>query len=247
MMNAFLTVIVALKYPFYYHFISLVYWHHSPRSISQGTSRRESTSNNKTWRREKETRRERETGERESWENKRVGFPPWATWYGAWGTLIWCFCVSFIHYFFIFIFSFSNRFLVLCEKLNLKKNDEYEIWHIYRYPADIYPDLDNVLHFSVMFIYEEYHQTDFIQDFKETDTFADHFVEMFPDGNFLEWDQERKYKREDLEIYFEANCCKPVSKPRRFGSKEKKLIKVRPTTTLRKALQHEGYPSSFFV
>jgi hypothetical protein len=112
---------------------------------------------------------------------------------------------------------------------------------------DIHPDQSNQLHFPVLFIYEETSQTDCVQDFSENDTFADHLAEMFPAGTFLEWDVDRKYILKDLEIYFETNWSKPVSKPRPNASKEKKLVKVRQTTTLRKVLQHEGYPATFFT
>lgn len=113
------------------------------------------------------------------------------------------------------------------------------------YPADIFPDKDNVLHFSVMFIYEEYQQTDFIQDFRELDTFADHLAEMFPPGQYLEWDVEKKYKLNNLEIYLETNCSKPITNPRPNAPKERKLLKIRQNTTLRKVLQHEGYLFKF--
>eukprot|EP00026_Physarum_polycephalum_P001325 Phypoly_transcript_01326.p2 GENE.Phypoly_transcript_01326~~Phypoly_transcript_01326.p2 ORF type:complete len:339 (+),score=57.25 Phypoly_transcript_01326:2158-3174(+) len=116
-----------------------------------------------------------------------------------------------------------------------------KLFDLAHYPTDIFPDENNQLHFPVLFIYEETSQTDFVQDFPENDTFADHLAEMFPAGTFLEWDTEKKYKQQDLEIYFETNWSKPVSKPRPNAPKERKLVKVRQTTTLRKVLQHEGY------
>lgn len=104
-------------------------------------------------------------------------------------------------------------------------------------------DDNNQLHFSVLFLYEEHSQTDFIQDFNQNDTFEDHLKEMFPQGSFPEWDVERKYTLDKLELYFETNWTKPISKGRENAKKDKKLVKVRRTTTLRKVLQHEGYPT----
>jgi len=66
----------------------------------------------------------------------------------------------------------------------------------------LYLDQSSVLHWPVYFLYPESNQSDFIEDFNELNTFADHIdivFEVLPD-----WDTEQKYKPEHVEIYFET-------------------------------------------
>jgi tetratricopeptide (TPR) repeat protein len=62
-------------------------------------------------------------------------------------------------------------------------------------------DKDNNLHWPVYFLYPESNQSDFIEDFHEHHTFADHIeivFEVLPD-----WDTDQKYKPQNVEVYFE--------------------------------------------
>jgi len=65
----------------------------------------------------------------------------------------------------------------------------------------LYLDKQEALHWPVYFLYPESNQSDFIEDFHELNTFADHIdivFEVLPD-----WDTEKKYKAENVEVYFE--------------------------------------------
>ncbi|XP_070563918.1 tetratricopeptide repeat protein 4-like [Ptychodera flava] len=67
----------------------------------------------------------------------------------------------------------------------------------------VYLDDSGVLHWPVLFMYPEYGQTDMINDFNENDRFIDHVNVMFGGDSVAPWDEERTYKPENLEIYFE--------------------------------------------
>ena len=107
-----------------------------------------------------------------------------------------------------------------------------------QYEVDIHID-NGELHWPVMLLYEEYNQSEFIKDFNENHTFAEHLAYMFPPDYNAAWDVEQKYKLADLEIYFEANCTEPL-KPLNKSMK-KRWVKVRQTTTLKTVLQHKDY------
>jgi len=51
-------------------------------------------------------------------------------------------------------------------------------------PSQPYVDQINKLHWPVMFIYEEYSQVDFIQDFQEDQNLGEHLDTMFPPNEF---------------------------------------------------------------
>ncbi len=116
-----------------------------------------------------------------------------------------------------------------------------------------YDPLEDELSFSVLFIYEEYKQTDFIQRFNEHDTFFDHLLAMFPSLVYpshdpsvpapapAPWDEKKDYLVENLVVYFETNTTKPLNKKFDKGSKEKKKMKVDLNWTLGKVLRHPKY------
>nr|KAG5695983.1 hypothetical protein BaRGS_023362 [Batillaria attramentaria] len=65
-------------------------------------------------------------------------------------------------------------------------------------------DKDGCLHWPVLFLYPEYGQTDFIQDFHENSTFLDHIQHMFgPGAEPAAWDEAHKYTPDSIQIYFE--------------------------------------------
>jgi len=86
-------------------------------------------------------------------------------------------------------------------------------------------DQRGMLHWSVLFLYEEHHQSDFIQDFCELDTIGDHLRVMFPASQkrldnlsagsqnevaFAQWDLEKKYVCDSIEIYIQTNSVRPL-------------------------------------
>ena len=117
-----------------------------------------------------------------------------------------------------------------------------------QYEGEVRLDDEGVLHFPVMFLYEEHNQSEFVKDFEERHTFIDHLSYMFPsdistgnDVTMVPWDLEGKYKLENLEIYFEAHCTKPLkpSSANRIG--RRRWIRVLPTSQLIKSLTHPDF------
>ena len=116
-----------------------------------------------------------------------------------------------------------------------------------QYEGRVYLDNNNKLHWPVMFLYEEYNQSDFIRDFNEEDPFLSHLSYMFPHDNYPPWDIEKKYFVDNLEIYFEVGTIEPIKKTDRVY--KKRWIKVKLSTSLGKVLSHPDYvvPGKFPV
>jgi len=90
----------------------------------------------------------------------------------------------------------------------------------------IYLDDSDALHWPVYFLYPQSSQSDFIEDFHESQTFADHIrivFEVLPD-----WDTERKYTQDNVEVYFE-DCS------------QEKLVHVNRNMNLRTVLSDPRY------
>lgn len=112
------------------------------------------------------------------------------------------------------------------------------------------------MHWPVLFLYDEYRQLDFIQDFAENDTLGAHLQVMFPGGDeFCEWDQDRKYVHSNIEVYFVVNqspaFLKKESQAKVIAPRPRK-IKVNHNTPLKKVLEHAeyvvpGYPVFYIV
>jgi len=77
--------------------------------------------------------------------------------------------------------------------------------------SKVHLDDKDQLHWPVMFVYEEYAQVDYIEDFMEDNTFSDHLGVMFPGNEFPDWDVHKKYSRPDIEIYAILNHVTPNS------------------------------------
>eukprot|EP01029_Cantina_marsupialis_P011668 TRINITY_DN25967_c0_g1_i1.p1 TRINITY_DN25967_c0_g1~~TRINITY_DN25967_c0_g1_i1.p1 ORF type:complete len:431 (+),score=141.60 TRINITY_DN25967_c0_g1_i1:36-1328(+) len=74
---------------------------------------------------------------------------------------------------------------------------------------------DYSLHWPVLFLYEEYAQTDFVQDFDERSTFEDQLKVILPrNGPFAPWDAHSKYSYDQIELYYQEYQV-PATK---FGS-----------------------------
>lgn len=108
-----------------------------------------------------------------------------------------------------------------------------------QYEGKVYVDENKVLHWPVMFLYEEHNQSDFVKDFSEEQTFLDHLSYMFSEGTILPWDKEQKYKLSNLEIYVELGTVTPMKPTTRLYNK--RWLKVKQTTTLKKLLTHPDY------
>lgn len=73
-------------------------------------------------------------------------------------------------------------------------------------------DKSNILHWPVLLLYAEVMSSDFIEDFCETDMFSVHLDMVFSEDQPLSWDVENNYKREFIELYYEAGSGPRLSK-----------------------------------
>ena len=64
-------------------------------------------------------------------------------------------------------------------------------------------DSSGKLHFPVLILYDEFMASDFIQDFREDHTLKEQLTPVFAERP--EWDQEGKYRIDNIEVYFEGN------------------------------------------
>jgi len=105
--------------------------------------------------------------------------------------------------------------------------------------SKVYLDDQGQLHWPVMFVYEEYAQMDFIEDFMEDSTFNDHLCAIFPENEFPDWDVHKKYSGPDIEIYAILNQV--TSDSQKKSDKRPRKIRINHTTELKKVLSHEEY------
>lgn len=66
----------------------------------------------------------------------------------------------------------------------------------------VYLDQDKVLHWPAYFVYPEFNQSDFIEDFKENTKFIEHMNVMFSPEHLPEWDRSEHYQIQNLQLYF---------------------------------------------
>ncbi|XP_078264504.1 tetratricopeptide repeat protein 4 [Rhinoraja longicauda] len=91
----------------------------------------------------------------------------------------------------------------------------------------VHLDENGSLHWPVLFLYPEYEQMDFISAFHEDTQFIDHLSVMFGE-QLPPWDTEKKYKPDNLKLYFEDE---------QMGD----LFLVDPVCSLRQVLSHPRY------
>jgi len=61
------------------------------------------------------------------------------------------------------------------------------------------------MHWPVIFLYPEYEQSDFIQDFSELHRLQDHLNVMFPPATpYAPWDTKQKYRADNVKVYYEV-------------------------------------------
>merc|ERR1712098_649707 len=87
---------------------------------------------------------------------------------------------------------------------------------------------DNILLWPVLFLYPEFGETDFIEEFSENDCFGDHMQAMFGVGvERPQWDSQSRYLPSSIVIYFE-DC-------------DNNLVEVSQDQTLCQALTHHKF------
>ncbi|KDO28749.1 hypothetical protein SPRG_19963 [Saprolegnia parasitica CBS 223.65] len=127
-------------------------------------------------------------------------------------------------------------------------------------------DEEGVMCWPVLFLYDEYGQSDFIQSFGEQDMFIEHLANMFPEeGPFCFWDKRQDYVASQLQVYVAADVVVPFATPdawhvalngakesdaiesarldadEKHGYKHKVWLRVSPFCKLYRLLSHHQY------
>lgn len=121
-------------------------------------------------------------------------------------------------------------------------------------------DQQGFMHWPVLIIYPENMQQDAIEDFCESESFADHLEVMFgPSAPPLSWDQSKEYCRENIELYYLSYAGSPLGRdklvlamqgkwpegsvkgPERYGEKAAKWRRVDESLTLGELLALDEY------
>jgi len=67
---------------------------------------------------------------------------------------------------------------------------------------------ESVLVWPVLFLYPEHGESDFIEEFTESDILYDHLYQMFDQSDPPPWDREGTYRSsKDINVYFEDDRC----------------------------------------
>jgi len=71
--------------------------------------------------------------------------------------------------------------------------------------------------FPVLFLYPEFGETDFIEEFRESEALQQHIEVMFGEGvERPPWDTENRYRPASLVVYLESEDCKLLEVPRDY-------------------------------
>lgn len=94
-------------------------------------------------------------------------------------------------------------------------------------PVHVDPSTGELV-FPVLFLYPEFGETDFIEEFRESETLGDHIQVMFgPGAERPHWDREARYTPESVAIYLE--------------SKDEQLIGIKQEWSLLQAIKSPGF------
>ena len=94
-------------------------------------------------------------------------------------------------------------------------------------PVHVDPSTGELV-FPVLFLYPEFGETDFIEEFRESETLGDHIQVMFgPGAERPHWDREARYTPESVAIYLE--------------SKDEQLIGIKQEWSLLQAINSPGF------
>lgn len=73
-------------------------------------------------------------------------------------------------------------------------------------------DEEGQVHWPLLFVYPETMQTDAVEDANEMDRLSDHLDAMFSaEAPPLEWDTERAYTRERIEVYYLSHATNALA------------------------------------
>ena len=77
--------------------------------------------------------------------------------------------------------------------------------------VEIYKDDNNLFHFPILIIYDEFNMTDYIQDFQEDRLIGD-ILEIIFEGGKLPWDKENRYSKSNCLLYFQCSNINNITK-----------------------------------
>lgn len=105
--------------------------------------------------------------------------------------------------------------------------------------ASLYIDDYNVLHFPVILLYDEFMQSDFIQDFPANSTFREQLAVVLSQP--APWDPSHRYTLDNVEVYFETNMSEPLDSREVVVESDKKYKKVNLDSDLLSVLQEKTH------
>jgi hypothetical protein len=105
--------------------------------------------------------------------------------------------------------------------------------------ASLYIDDYNILHFPVIFLYDEFMQSDFIKDFPMNSTFGEQLNVVLAQP--APWDPSHRYALDNVEVFFETNMSELLDSNEKIVESDKKYKKVDLSSTLLTVLQDESH------
>lgn len=105
--------------------------------------------------------------------------------------------------------------------------------------ASLYIDDYNTLHFPVILLYDEFMQSDFIQDFPANSTFRDQLKLVLSQP--APWDPSHRYKLDNISVFYETNMSEPLDDRVEVIESDKKYKQVDLDSDLLSVLREESH------
>jgi hypothetical protein len=103
-----------------------------------------------------------------------------------------------------------SKCMKACQERNITVGPAQFIERYMDYEAipEILPD--GTMSWPVVFLYDEYQQSDFMQAFHEGEMFAEHLAMMLPiEGPPAPWDEQFTYKASEVDVFFQESAVQP--------------------------------------
>lgn len=101
--------------------------------------------------------------------------------------------------------------------------------------ANLFIDDYQVLHFPVILLYDEFMQTDFIQDFPADTTFREQLSMVL--SSPAPWDPSHRYNIDNIDVFYETNITEPLDPKQSVVDTDDKYKKVKLDSDLLSVLQ----------
>ena len=101
--------------------------------------------------------------------------------------------------------------------------------------ANLFIDEHKVLHFPVILLYDEFMQTDFIQDFPANTTFREQLSIIL--SSPAPWDPSHRYNIDNVDVFYETNITEPLDSKQVVVDTDDKYKKVDMDSDLLSVLQ----------